>query len=44
MAKEAADSRIWAGIHYPVDLEAGMVLGRAVAQKFAAWAADDGAK
>lgn len=44
MALEAADSRIWAGIHYPVDLEAGMALGRAVARKFIDWAENDGSK
>jgi membrane-associated phospholipid phosphatase len=41
MAQEAADSRIWAGIHYPVDLEAGKALGRAVARKFIEWAEND---
>jgi hypothetical protein len=44
MAHEAGDSRIWAGIHYPVDLEAGMGLGRAVARKFIEWAENDGSK
>jgi membrane-associated phospholipid phosphatase len=44
MAHEAADSRIWAGIHYPADLEAGMPLGRAVARKFMDWAENDGSK
>lgn len=44
MAREAAESRIWAGIHYPVDLEAGMALGRAVAQKFVEWAQRDGSQ
>ena len=42
MALEAANSRIWAGIHFPVDLEAGKTLGRAVARKFIDWAENDG--
>lgn len=44
MAREAADSRVWAGIHYPVDLDAGLQLGRAVARKFIDWADNDGSK
>jgi len=44
MAKEAADSRIWAGIHYAIDAEAGMQVGRSVAQKFVEWARNDGAE
>ena len=44
MAREAANSRVWAGIHYPADLEAGMTLGRAVARKFIEWADNDGSK
>jgi membrane-associated phospholipid phosphatase len=31
-AKEAGESRIWAGIHYRSDVEAGLALGEAVAQ------------
>ncbi|HYP14046.1 MAG TPA: phosphatase PAP2 family protein, partial [Bryobacteraceae bacterium] len=42
MAAEAANSRIWAGIHFPVDLQAGETLGRAVARKFIQWAERDG--
>jgi membrane-associated phospholipid phosphatase len=42
MADEAANSRVWAGIHFPSDLEAGRVLGRAVARKFIAFARNDG--
>lgn len=38
MAKEAGDSRIWAGIHYEMDNQAGVTLGRDVARKFVAWA------
>ncbi len=31
-AREAGESRIWAGIHYRSDVEAGLILGEAVAQ------------
>lgn len=34
VAKEAGESRIWAGIHYPMDNSAGVELGKAVAAKF----------
>lgn len=44
MAQEASESRIWAGIHYPVDLDAGLALGRAVARKFIDWAENDGSQ
>ena len=44
VGKEASDSRIWAGIHYPVDVEAGKALGQAVAQRFIAWAQQDGSR
>jgi membrane-associated phospholipid phosphatase len=33
LADEAGMSRMWAGIHYPSDIEIGLVLGRAVATK-----------
>lgn len=42
MAAEAANSRVWAGIHFPVDLEAGKTLGHDVARKFIDWAEHDG--
>lgn len=42
LGKEAGDSRIWAGIHFPMDNDAGVTLGRKVAQKFIAWAEADG--
>jgi membrane-associated phospholipid phosphatase len=42
LGKEAGDSRIWAGIHYPIDNEAGVLLGMNVAKKFIAWAENDG--
>jgi membrane-associated phospholipid phosphatase len=44
LGKEAGDSRIWAGIHYPIDLAAGNALGQSVAQKFIAWANADGSQ
>jgi hypothetical protein len=42
VGKEAGDSRIWAGIHYEMDNQAGVELGKAVAQKFVEWAKADG--
>ena len=42
LGKEAGDSRIWAGIHYPMDNAAGVQLGKSVAQKFVQWASTDG--
>lgn len=30
LAQEATDSRVWGGIHYPMDEEAGTVMGQAV--------------
>jgi hypothetical protein len=33
IGKEAADARIYAGIHYRSDIDAGQALGRAVAEK-----------
>lgn len=43
-AKEAGDSRIWAGIHFEMDNQAGLTLGRDVARKFIAFAESDGSK
>jgi hypothetical protein len=40
--EEAGLSRLWAGIHYRSDHEAGMALGKAVAQKLIEIAAQDG--
>jgi len=42
VGKEAGDSRIWAGIHYPMDNAAGVQLGKSVAQVFVEWAQNDG--
>lgn len=44
LGKEAGDSRIWAGIHYEMDNQAGVKLGRQVAQKFIDWAKSDGSE
>jgi len=44
LGKEAGDSRIWAGIHYPMDNAAGVQLGKSVAQKFVQWASTDGSQ
>ena len=44
LGKQAGDSRIWAGIHYQIDNESGVALGRSVAQKFIAWANSDGSQ
>ncbi|MEX2263947.1 MAG: phosphatase PAP2 family protein [Bryobacteraceae bacterium] len=41
LGKEAGNSRIWAGIHYEMDDQAGVAMGKAVAQKFIAWAEGD---
>ncbi len=35
---EAGTSRMWAGIHYQSDIDAGLALGRAVAKKVIQWA------
>ena len=43
-AKEGGDSRIWAGIHYPMDNEAGVALGKSVAGVFIDWAKHDGSQ
>lgn len=42
LGKEAGDSRIWAGIHYPMDNDAGVTLGKRIAEKFIEWAENDG--
>lgn len=44
VGKEAGDSRIWAGIHYEMDNQAGVQLGRSVASVFIARAKGDGAQ
>ena len=42
-AEEAARSRLLAGVQYPSDVEAGLALGRAVAEQVIAYAKADGA-
>jgi membrane-associated phospholipid phosphatase len=42
LAEEAAESRIWAGIHFRSDVEAGSVLGKAVGDAVIARAMSDG--
>ncbi len=44
LGKEAGDSRIWAGIHYQMDNEVGVQLGRSVASVFIARAQRDGSQ
>lgn len=44
LGKEAGDSRIWAGIHYQMDNEVGVQLGRSVASVFIAQAQRDGSQ
>ena len=43
-AKEAGDSRIWAGLHYEMDNAAGVKLGKAVAEVFITRAKSDGSQ
>jgi membrane-associated phospholipid phosphatase len=40
-ADEAAMTRLWAGIHFRSDIEAGLALGRAVAARVIEWAEQD---
>lgn len=42
LAEEAARSRLYAGLHYPSDVIAGLQLGRAVGRKVVEYAATDG--
>ncbi len=44
LADQAAESRVWAGIHYRTDIVAGLALGRAVAQRVIDVARRDGAR
>jgi membrane-associated phospholipid phosphatase len=44
LGKEAGDSRIWGGIHYPMDNRAGVTLGTSVANVFIEWARNDGSR
>ena len=42
MAEEAATSRLWAGVNYPSDVEAGLALGQAIGERAVARGKDDG--
>jgi hypothetical protein len=44
LSDEAAESRIWAGIHYRSDVVTGVALGRKVAEKIIERARSDGAQ
>jgi membrane-associated phospholipid phosphatase len=44
LAEEAGISRIWAGIHYPMDNVSGLALGKSVAGVFIDWAEHDGSQ
>ncbi|MFN0119670.1 MAG: vanadium-dependent haloperoxidase [Blastocatellia bacterium] len=44
VGKEAGDSRIWAGLHYEMDNQAGVKLGQSVADVFIQRAENDGSK
>jgi membrane-associated phospholipid phosphatase len=44
VAIEAATSRVWAGIHFAIDADSGLQLGKSVASKFIAWARTDGSQ
>ena len=42
IAKQAGESRTWAGIHFRSDIDTGFVLSSKVAQKIVDYARDDG--
>jgi len=44
VGREGGNSRIWAGIHYEIDITAGNQLGRSIAEVFIAWARADGSE
>src|SRR5262249_50794213 len=44
LAQEARDSRLWAGIHFPLDNEVGAVGGGLIGRLLAAVARTDGAE
>ena len=44
VGQEAANSRLWAGIHYQMDLDAGRQLGTSVAHLLIDWANSDGSQ
>jgi len=44
LAVEAAESRLWAGIHYRSDLDAGLAQSKQVANLIIEWARNDGSQ
>jgi hypothetical protein len=44
LGRESGDSRIWAGIHYPMDITAGQQLAERVAARAIERAKSDGAE
>ena len=44
VGREAGDSRIWAGIHFEMDNQAGKQLGKSVAGVFISRAQEDGSQ
>lgn len=44
LAQQAAESRLWAGIHFRSDIVAGLDLARAVGNAVIAWAEQDGSR
>jgi len=44
VGQEAGNSRVWAGIHYQMELNSGFELGGKVAQKVLAWASKDASR
>ena len=43
-AREGGDSRLWAGIHFESDIEAGLEIGRAVGRRVIERAQNDGSQ
>ena len=44
LADEAGESRIWAGIHFRSDIDAGLALGQDVAEAVITHAMNDGSQ
>jgi membrane-associated phospholipid phosphatase len=44
LGQESGQSRLYAGIHYPMDIAAGSTLGRSVAGLFIDWGNSDGSQ
>jgi hypothetical protein len=43
-AREAGDSRLWAGIHFKSDIEAGLEIGRRVGERVIEYARNNGSQ